>query len=604
MNEIFSAKSLSKNCETEYLNRFFPNNNVLDCSDFIKKNDLKTYNYNELEKYEIWGTPYSIRRNSQGELSATFQDASHAVVIGTTQVGKTWGHVIGSVYTLSAKKNKPCFMITDPKGEISEATAEILKKRGYKVFALNFKDSQHSNMWNPLLEIYDSWMELKDIDTRLEFHTSLEGLTKYSLENPISSYEKCGFYWSFYGKAYSDSKQAHSELAQKKADIENRTFDLVNQLVSSIGGTFLKQTKEPIWEHGAIQILKGVIYLLLEDALDKNSGFTRDNMNFMNMQRYFEIVRDGVFTGVVNTPLTKVTKLWHKKNTDHSIRYMKPFMQNAANTARSYAGVFENIVQDWFNPKIYSLTNGNNIEIGNYQDEPFAVFLITRDYEKSDYYIAGLFIDWLYKEMLTRADKNGGKLEREMIFLLDEFANIPVLSSFTNKISTSLSRRIIFQLYVQSYEQIEGNYGDVDARTIIANCNTEIFLGSQSYKTKREFSDACGTKRIKTPDAALTPDKNNMMEIPVISINELESLSRGEAYMRRLNKPTSKTHFEMAYMCPEFSHHKLSAGELGIVSPPYNDERFIYKYLENENPMSMYEKEYLESRVPYFYDAD
>lgn len=126
--------------------------------------------------------------------------------------------------------------------------------------------------------------------------------------------------------------------------------------------------------------------------------------------------------------------------------------------------------------------------------------------------------------------------------------------------------------------------------TIKANCNVEIFLGSQSYRTKREFSEKCGTRRIKTLDAALSPDKRTIMEIPVLSINSLENLAQGDAYVKRLNRPNSKTHFEMAYMCSELSHNKLSAKELGINSIPYNDEIFVYKYLENEHPMATHGK--------------
>ena len=130
MNEIFSAKSLSRNCEREYTKRFFPNNDVLNFDEYAKEYHLKTVNYNELESQEIWGMLYSMNRDQNNGLSVTFQDAAHTLVVGTTQVGKTWGHVMDSVYSLSAKKNKPNFMIADPKGEISENATEILKKRG------------------------------------------------------------------------------------------------------------------------------------------------------------------------------------------------------------------------------------------------------------------------------------------------------------------------------------------------------------------------------------------------------------------------------------------------------------------------------------------
>ena len=122
-------------------------------------------------------------------------------------------------------------------------------------------------------------------------------------------------------------------------------------------------------------------------------------------------------------------------------------------------------------------------------------------------------------------------------------------------------------------------------------------MGSQSYRTKREFSEKCGTRRIKTLDAALSPDKRTIMEIPVLSINSLENLAQGDAYIKRLNRPTSKTHFEMAYRCNELSHNKLCAKELGINSIPYNEEIFVYKYLENDHSMSAHGKNNAGERV-------
>jgi len=151
MNELFNARSLSKNCKEEYTRRFFPNNEVLNFKDYADKQGLKTYSYKDLESEEIWGVPYAVHRNENDDLSVTFQEATHSLIVGTTGVGKSWGHVMDSIYSLSAKKNKPCFFLTDTKGELLENTGEILKKRGYKIYLLNFKDCKHTHMWNPLL---------------------------------------------------------------------------------------------------------------------------------------------------------------------------------------------------------------------------------------------------------------------------------------------------------------------------------------------------------------------------------------------------------------------------------------------------------------------
>ena len=54
-----------------------------------------------------------------------------------------------------------------------------------------------------------------------------------------------------------------------------------------------------------------------------------------------------------------------------------------------------------------------------------ALFLITRDYEKTDFLVAGLFVDWLYRKAVEAHEKKLTK--RELHFILDEFGNIPAI---------------------------------------------------------------------------------------------------------------------------------------------------------------------------------
>ena len=73
---------------------------------------------------------------------------NHTLVIGATGSGKTQTIVKPTVKIL-AKKGES-MIITDPKGEIFESTAEMLKARGYDILLLNFRDPQNGNAWNPM----------------------------------------------------------------------------------------------------------------------------------------------------------------------------------------------------------------------------------------------------------------------------------------------------------------------------------------------------------------------------------------------------------------------------------------------------------------------
>ncbi len=72
----------------------------------------------------------------------------HTLVIGSTGSGKTQT-VIKPTVKLLAKAGES-MIITDPKGEIYESTANMLRDKGYDVQILNFRDPQNGSSWNPL----------------------------------------------------------------------------------------------------------------------------------------------------------------------------------------------------------------------------------------------------------------------------------------------------------------------------------------------------------------------------------------------------------------------------------------------------------------------
>ena len=72
----------------------------------------------------------------------------HNIIIGSTGAGKTQIAIFPLVHSLA--KHDESMIITDPKGEIYEKTSEMLKKKGYNVVLLNFRDPQKGSGWNPM----------------------------------------------------------------------------------------------------------------------------------------------------------------------------------------------------------------------------------------------------------------------------------------------------------------------------------------------------------------------------------------------------------------------------------------------------------------------
>lgn len=89
----------------------------------------------------------------------------HTLVIGATGSGKTQTVIFPMVQILA--KHGESMVITDPKGEIYEKEANMLRAKGYQILLLNFRDPQKGSSWNPLslpYEIYKNGNQDKAIE--------------------------------------------------------------------------------------------------------------------------------------------------------------------------------------------------------------------------------------------------------------------------------------------------------------------------------------------------------------------------------------------------------------------------------------------------------
>ena len=82
---------------------------------------------------------------------------AHNLIIGATGSGKTQNVVFPMIKILA--KAGESMVLTDPKGELYEGTAEMLRKKGYNIIVLNFRDPQKGNAWNPMTLPYDLYQE-------------------------------------------------------------------------------------------------------------------------------------------------------------------------------------------------------------------------------------------------------------------------------------------------------------------------------------------------------------------------------------------------------------------------------------------------------------
>jgi type IV secretion system protein VirD4 len=147
---------------------------------------------------------------------------------------------------------------------------------------------------------------------------------------------------------------------------------------------------------------------------------------------------------------------------------------------------------------IASMTSKTDFELEDIGKEKTAVFLIIPDEKEARHVLASLFVDQCYQSLITIAqEQKDNKLPIRVNFVLDEFANMPPIKNFSNKITVSRGRNIRFYLIIQDFDQLKEKYKD-QAGTIKSNCNNWLYLLTADNNTALEISKRLGKYTIET----------------------------------------------------------------------------------------------------------
>ena len=146
--------------------------------------------------------------------------------------------------------------------------------------------------------------------------------------------------------------------------------------------------------------------------------------------------------------------------------------------------------------------------------------------------MVSLIIQNLYREILTVADENGGRLKNRVVFYADELGSCPPIQSLELMFSASRSRGLMLVPIVQSITgQLQKNYGKEGSEIIVDNCQVSIFGGfAPGSQTAQELSRSLGGQTILSGSVSKGRESSQtlqMMERPLMTADELKSMPKG-----------------------------------------------------------------------------
>ena len=542
-----------------------------------------SYTYQQLAGVKKDGIPVRAIVDKKGKMQINFLPGAHSLVIGATGSGKTTTFINPMIQLLGATDAGSSMIMTDPKGELFSLHSKFLQSRGYNVLLLDLRDTYSSSRWNPLGGIYDMYQEYLTAGDGIRLHR--DNMADYpDLKRPDGDAQEGEPWAEWRGAAYADLSHCQDDIAVTKQKIYDEMYEDLNDLISVICP--IENEKDPLWEKGARSIIMATCLAMLEDSADPELGMTKDKFNFFNLNKaltnseneFEELKR--YFEG--RDPLSQAVTL------------SRQVLSAASSTLSSYMSItFDKL--NMFNDRgICGLTSATDIKAEEFAEKPTALFMKIPDEKDTRHGLAAVFILCMYKALIKVASaREDLSLPRNVYFILDEFGNMPKIEKFDKMITVGRSRKIWFNMVVQSYSQLNNVYGEKVADIVKSNCGMKMFIGSNDTGTCKEFSELCGNMTVRTTTTSTSTGSkegefsvSNQTQVrPLIYPSELQKLnnkeSTGNAIIVTFGNYPLMTKYTPSYQCKYYQMGQMDLGE--IRSNMFRADEVYYDLAERNN---------------------
>lgn len=445
----------------------------------------------------------------------------HALMIGAAGVGKTAYFLYPNIEYACASGMS--FISTDTKGDIYRSYGDIAQKYyGYKISVLDLRNPTKSH-GNNLLHLVNKYMDL-------------------------------------YKKSVAEGKEDISYIAksEKYAKIIAKTIILNGMDGANFG-------QNAFFYDAAEGLLTSSILLVSE--------FGEEGTR--HIVSVFKIIQDLLAPSKVKG-LSQFKLLLNKLPPEHKARWFagsalnsgEQSMLSVMSTAMSRLNTFLDTELEQI------LCFDTEIDAERFCKEKSAIFIVMPEEDNSKYFMVSLILQQLYREILSVADEKGGKLYNRVMMYLDEFGTLPKIESAEMMFSASRSRKVSIVPIIQSFAQLNKNYGAEGAEIITDNTQLTIFGGfAPNSKSAEVLSKAMGNKTVMS--GSVSRGKNDpsqslqMIERALMTPDELKSMPKGQFIVMKTGHNPTKVKLKLFFKWGIQFEKPFSIGERSVQTVKY-----------------------------------
>lgn len=434
---------------------------------------------------KVQGTVVGCRTEGKRTYALIDEGDVHTLMVGAAGVGKTAFFLYPNIELSLASGMS--FLNTDCKGDVVRNYGTIAKKYyGYNVSVIDLRNPTRSDE-NNMLHLVNKYMDIYKSDK-----TNLQAKAK----------------------------------AEKYAKITAKT-------IINIGGGDYSSMGQNAFFYDASEGLLASLILLIAEFGEKNER---------HIVSVFKMIQD-LLKPVEETKTEKKGQakpkngfkiLMEKLPDEHKAKWLAGSALFAADQAMmSIISTALSRLNSFIDSELEQiLCFGTAIDAEKFCNEKSAIFIVLPEEDISKYFMVSLIIQQLYREILVIADENGGKLKNRVMFFCDEFGSFPKIEGAEAMFSASRSRRISIVAIIQSFAQLDKNYGREGQEIITDNTQLTIFGGfAPNSQSAEVLSKALGEQTVLSGSVSHGRDRSQSLQMigrPLMTPDELKSMPKGQ----------------------------------------------------------------------------
>lgn len=269
------------------------------------------------------------------------------------------------------------------------------------------------------------------------------------------------------------------------------TFDEIDNFSTSLVESTNDDVRD-IWGNQAINYISACIAYVfeVEPKINHTMGYVRNIMNIEEetLKELFDTLPEDSLARDYFSEVSGATgKTW----------------QGIVTTAKS-------ATRFWKQQRIRRFTEDSDFDFTDLGTEKIALYFRVHPTDSTFRPLINTFFRQLFNTLIEEADQFGGRYPIEIDFDLDEFTNIGKIPNFQSMLSYVRALGMNITAFVQDLSQLKLTYGEEDTKSIIANCDNFIFLGTnESTSTAPMIVDKLGDMTMITRNESEKPADTN-----------------------------------------------------------------------------------------------